>query len=362
MKIKKFIRLLLIILIIGLFLTVIRSTYSKYVTSYDKQTGVGLLGWNIKVNNQRIVDNATFTNTLQVKFEENPNIADNVIAPTKQGTVELTLDSTGTQVPYQYEIEVVDGDVDYESSYTTTLQGSWNSGGNSPTTYKILLDIDYSHLDEPIWYYWNRNKSPWDSGFVYNKQELEFVLPQGFSLDASHLINVESYSYENGVLKLIPQSYEWKSPTTGCPQIWIDEDEGIYTTNYSGNKLQLQLHLTYNGQIDIDTEDFWQSVAIGGKKILKSNLPDYRIYAYELNGGGKQELQEGVEVIIGQVQPATDITTQVINKIKLYVEWYDGEDNIMDNAADVALTKIDNPYGTVPIRCNSNANRDLINL
>ena len=29
--------------------------------------------------------------------------------------------------------------------------------------------------------------------------------------------------------------------------------------------------------------------------------------------------------------------------------WYDGPDNIMDNAADVEITQIDNPYGTVPI-------------
>lgn len=208
MNFKKAIRLLLIILIIVLFLTVLRSTYSKYVTSYDKQTGVGLLSWNIKLNNQKIIDNVTFTNTLSVVFEQNEHIADNVIAPTKRGTVDLILDSTGTQVPYQYDVQIVGAD-------------------------------------------------------------------------------------------------------TG----------------------------------DIPTLD---------------NVPDYKIYAYSINNSTPEQLQDGVQSIVGQILPANDITTPVITYVKLYVEWNDDVDNIMDNAADVAVSKLDQPYGTIPIRSKRNANRFLI--
>ena len=145
MNLKKAIRLLLIILIIVLFLTILRSTYSKYVTSYDKQTGVGVLGWNIKVNNQKIVDNATFTNNLRVNLEPNEHIADNVIAPTQQGTVDLVLDSTGTQVPYQYEIQIVEGNVDYESTADNVFVDSWLNNGNKIyqiNIFSIPLKLD----------------------------------------------------------------------------------------------------------------------------------------------------------------------------------------------------------------------------
>ena len=86
-----------------------------------------------------------------------------------------------------------------------------------------------------------------------------------------------------------------------------------------------------------------------GKKIFKSNIPDYRIYAYSLNGGEKVILDDTITEISGIVQPAADINTVVKNEILLYVEWYDGPDNKMDNAEDVNVTQSDDPYGTVPI-------------
>ena len=91
------------------------------------------------------------------------------------------------------------------------------------------------------------------------------------------------------------------------------------------------------------------NITLDGKKIFKSNLPDYRIYAYSLNGGEKVVLDDTITSITGIVQPAADITTEVKNNVILYVEWYDGPDNKMDNAADVKVTQGDNPYGTVPI-------------
>ena len=143
---------------------------------------------------EKITTNANFTNTLSVNFDTTPHIAVNTLAPTRTGTVPLTLDSTGTQVPYEYKIEIVEDDVNYES-----------------------------------------------------------------------------------------------------------------------------------------------------------NIPDYRIYAYSLNGSEKVVLDDTITSITGIIQPAADITTEVKNNVILYVEWYDGPDNKMDNAEDVKVVQSDNPYGTVPI-------------
>lgn len=195
MKLKKLIRFILIIIILILLFTIIRSTYSKYVTAFEKSTGAVLNAWNIKINDEKITTDANFTNTLKVNFDTNPHIATNTLAPTRTGTILLILDSTGTQVPYEYKIEIVDGTVDYDSTA----------------------------------------------------------------------------------------------------------------------------------------------------------IPDYRIYAYSLNGGETVILDDTITEISGIVQPATDINTVVKNEISLYVEWYDGPDNIMDNAEDVIVTQSGYPYGTVPI-------------
>lgn len=194
MKLKKLIRFILIIIILILLFTIIRSTYSKYVTAFEKSTGAVLNAWNIKINDEKITTNANFTNTLRVNFDTNPHIATNTLAPTRTGIIPLTLDSTGTQVPYEYKIEIVEDNVNYES-----------------------------------------------------------------------------------------------------------------------------------------------------------NIPDYRIYAYSLNGSEKVVLDDTITSITGIVQPAADINTVVKNEILLYVEWYDGPDNIMDNAEDVKVTQSDDPYGTIPI-------------
>lgn len=345
MSFKKIVRFILIIIILILLFTIIRSTYSKYVTAIDKNTGVGLSAWNIKVNDEKITTDANFSNNLKVDFDENPNIAPNTIAPTRTGSVSLTLDSTGTQVPYEYKIEIVEGNVDYESSYHNSLVNSWGDA-TSGYTYATNLVVDYSFLDEPIWYRYTLDRDPWH-GYVYNAIDVEFILPDGFSLENSTIYNVNNVRVDGNKVTFTPQDWQWGTAS----EITFSDpsDPGKTITSQSNNQLTVLLHLTYNAQIDVETEDFWKSLSLDGKKILKSNLPDYRIYAYSLNGGEKVILDDTITEISGIIQPAEDITTEVKNDIKLYVEWYDGPDNIMDNADDVKVTQIDNPYGTVPI-------------
>lgn len=346
MKPKKILRFFLIILILILLFTIIRSTYSKYVTSYDKSTGATLLAWNIKVNDEKITTDANFTNTLNVVFDNSDHIATGTIAPTRTGTVDLTLDSTGTQVPYEYEIKIVDGDVDYESSYVNELVDSWETNGTY--TYQMNLNIDYSHLKEPIFYECNYTREPWYES-VFNPVEVSFTMPPGFSLKDSQIYGIDpsTITINGNTVTFTPLRWQWQTSTEGS---YVDPDDPTKTIyNYSNNKLTLQFHLNYDGVVDVETEDFWAALSLGGKKILKSNLPDYRIYAYSLNGGEKVTLDETITSITGIVQPADNINTVVKNDVKLYVEWYDGPGEIMDNAEDVAVTKIDNPYGTVPI-------------
>ena len=347
MKLKKLIRFILIIIILILLFTIIRSTYSKYVTAFEKSTGAVLNAWNIKVNDEKITTNANFTNTLRVNFDTNPHIAANTLAPTRTGTVPLTLDSTGTQVPYEYKIEIVDGNVDYESSADNIFINSWTSNNNK--VYEMKIEIDYSALDEPIWYQVNYSREPWWEE-KFTPKTIEFTLPEGFSILNNDIYEVSQNNIEiDGThVTVTPTQWEWPASTNGS---YVDPNDPTKTyTHYASNKITLTFQTVYNnGNTDISVDQIATNIALDGKKIFKSNIPDYRIYAYSLNGGEKVILDDTITEISGIVQPAADINTVVKNEILLYVEWYDGPDNKMDNAEDVKVTQSDDPYGTVPI-------------
>ena len=348
MKLKKLIRFILIIIILILLFTIIRSTYSKYVTAFEKSTGAVLNAWNIKVNDERITTDANFTNNLIVNFDENPNIAPNTLAPTRTGTVPLTLDSTGTQVPYEYKIEIVEGNVDYESTANNILVNSWIGNGNK--TYEMIIDIDYSSLDEPIWYQASYSRAPWWEE-KFTPKTIEFTLPEGFTIANNNNIfgiQPDCITVNGTHVTVTPNQWAWPPSDAGS---YVDPNDPTKTyTSYSSNKITLRFQTTYNnGDTDLTVDKIATNITLDGKKIFKSNIPDYRIYAYSLNGGEKVILDDTITEISGIVQPAADINTVVKNEILLYVEWYDGPDNKMDNAEDVNVTQSDDPYGTVPI-------------
>ena len=81
MKNKKFIKSMLLIIIISLLFIIIRTTYSKYVSSQDDSAKLGISKWNLLINDQNIINNSNFTETLEIVLDENENIAQNVIVP-----------------------------------------------------------------------------------------------------------------------------------------------------------------------------------------------------------------------------------------------------------------------------------------
>lgn len=345
-----FFKLILLLIILVILSFVLTSTYSKYITQTNNHTSFDISKWHILLNDLDISENQTFTNTIKLEPVKNQNIAENVIVPTSQATFDMKLESTGTELPFTYEIKVSEGDVDTVSTYTTEFVQSWLDGTNY--TYEIYFNLDYSYLEEPIWYYWQNTVAPWDSGFYYKEPEITIVLPEGFSCAPSYLGNTLRYSIEGNVVKFVPQWYSWNTSTeTNIP---LPSNPNITMSQFSDNTLRQQLHLTYNKQIDIEWENFWNSVSADGKPVLKKNLPDYRITSYSINNEPIILVPANTSIITGTVNPAKDADgnftgAEVINNFKFYVEWYDGNDNILDNKGDVAASKAESAFGIIPI-------------
>ena len=110
MKNNNYVKTMMLIIILSLLFIIIRTTYSKYVSSQDNQSTISISKWHISINDQNIIENSDFTETLQVEFDSNANIAQNIIAPTSTGHFDIELDSTGTERSFEYVIKFVDED------------------------------------------------------------------------------------------------------------------------------------------------------------------------------------------------------------------------------------------------------------
>lgn len=91
-------------------LSVIKSTFAKYITSADGDANIDIARWKILVNNQDVVQNKELSNVITPVFDGNDNIASNVIAPTAEGYFDILIDASNTDVSLKYEVTTSDND------------------------------------------------------------------------------------------------------------------------------------------------------------------------------------------------------------------------------------------------------------
>lgn len=90
-----------------MFVDLVQDTYAKYITSADATSNFTIARWSFLVNEQDIVSNNDFSNTIVPTFEHNDNIKDGVIAPTSTGYFDITIDSSNVGVSFDEEISLV---------------------------------------------------------------------------------------------------------------------------------------------------------------------------------------------------------------------------------------------------------------
>lgn len=106
MKTTKKIAVFAALMSLFLSISLIQSTYAKYVTSATNNANLTIARWNILVNDQDVVSNSDFVNNITPVFNGTQNIKSGVIAPTATGYFDITIDASNTDVSLQYAISL----------------------------------------------------------------------------------------------------------------------------------------------------------------------------------------------------------------------------------------------------------------
>lgn len=133
MTFKRKIAIFVALLSLFYSITLIQTTYAKYVSSAEANSNINIARWSITVNNQDVIQNSNFTNSLSPVFANNQYIKENVIAPTSEGYFDIIIDGTNADVSFKY---------------TITLNPSNNNTIKDLKIVKYTIDnIDYTYND-----------------------------------------------------------------------------------------------------------------------------------------------------------------------------------------------------------------------
>ncbi len=102
---RKF-RILLACVSLLLLMDLIQGTYAKYISSATAEGEFTIARWTFNVNNQDVITNSDFSNTIVPTFDANAHIANDVIAPTSTGYFSITIDSSDVEVSFTDTITV----------------------------------------------------------------------------------------------------------------------------------------------------------------------------------------------------------------------------------------------------------------
>lgn len=207
MKEKTLLKISLSILILIFSFLIIISTYSKYITTTEDNTSLHIANWNIKLNDKDITESRDFTDNIQLIFDEDENkyIDEDVIAPTSKGHFNLSLESTGTELSFRYDLSVI-------------------SDENLPdfriTGYTKDDDPTYIRVDEP---------SPTFEGIVEPAEDTDTEVKNEYTF------YIEWYDKEDNILNnqedvSVSKSNSFTNPSASIPlslKITQIEDENI---------------------------------------------------------------------------------------------------------------------------------------
>ncbi|MBR3134351.1 MAG: hypothetical protein IKG56_02705 [Clostridia bacterium] len=150
-------------------LLIIRSTYAKYLSSIDSNANFAIDGWKILLNNQDIIQNSDFSQTLNLIFSENDYYDPDYIVPSAMGYFDLVIDSSNISLAFKYTITVsgtsvndisdvkvagysypgLQENITYLTSDQTSIVGSSASSVNS-STIRVYVTWNDDHDTETL--------------------------------------------------------------------------------------------------------------------------------------------------------------------------------------------------------------------
>lgn len=140
------VRIALALIALVLCISQIQQTYAKYIDTKEGDTNFTVAKWKILVNNQDITEATTMSSLINPIYLENENIKEGVIAPTSEGYFDLEINSSNTDVSFEYIISITSS----ENNNVTDLKITGYSINNSAiipideNTNSITNTINYT--------------------------------------------------------------------------------------------------------------------------------------------------------------------------------------------------------------------------
>ncbi len=99
-------KILVVLITFSICLSLMSSTYSRYVVDATGNIEALFARWQILINTIDITENATSTITIEPVIEENNYIASNVVAPSSKGYFDIDVDPSNVEVSFKYTIDL----------------------------------------------------------------------------------------------------------------------------------------------------------------------------------------------------------------------------------------------------------------
>lgn len=129
---KKDIHFLIIFILIvsASFLYLFQVSYAKYRRQTQATIQSRVASWNIKINDETILNKQTLTNVITPTIDSNPYVKEGTIAPGSTGSFEIAIDASEVDVDFTYSIT---GEVD-ETTPLLDLELTHYKIGTGPKT------------------------------------------------------------------------------------------------------------------------------------------------------------------------------------------------------------------------------------
>ena len=162
-----------IIVFIGIvtfsLLYLFQASYAKYRRQATGDIQARIASWNIKVNNETIINKTTLTSDIIPVIDTNPYVKEDVIAPGTTGYFDIIINATNVDVDFTYTITL---SVDEDTPLTDLVITGYKLNNGTLTTYNsttgIVGDITMNTSQTTIRVYFE-----WDDSATNNMNNAE---------------------------------------------------------------------------------------------------------------------------------------------------------------------------------------------
>ena len=127
------------ILVVGIsLLYLFQTSYAKYRRTNDATVQARIASWDVKINNESIINQTTLSNTIIPTIDTNQHVKSGMIAPGSTGSYEIRIDATNVDVDFTYTIM---GEVDDETPLSDFVITGYKINDGTLINYNEAIGI-----------------------------------------------------------------------------------------------------------------------------------------------------------------------------------------------------------------------------